>query len=744
MNTPAASTRVELAIEGMSCASCAATISRALGAHPAVTSAAVNFALGRATVGVRPGADPAALDRLIEDLGYRVKPGSARADAIDIEQSERDALWARMWTAVVLAVPVVLMGMAHGLTFPGSKVAQLILTTPVVFYAGWPYWAGAARALRRRSADMNVLVSLGAGAAYAYSTVATLAPGWLATASQGHHGGALPLYFEAAAAVMALVLVGRYLELRARGNATLALRSLQALSPNDAHRLLDGKEQAVAASELRPGDSVAVRPGERVPADATVLTGSSELDESLLTGESMPVPKSPGDALHGGTLNGMGFITARVTALAKDSAGARLVEAVMVAQSSRAAIQRLVDRISRLFVPAIVAISVLTFLLWLAFTPPGAGLAPALAPAISVLVIACPCALGIAVPMAFAVASGRAAHRGLLLRNVQALERAGSIDTVVFDKTGTLTRGQMSVTRRAIAPSADEQAVLRLAASLELGSEHPVAKALIEEAKGRGICLALPESVRTEPGAGIAGTVEGMAVRAGTEAFLSSHGIYTSPLRAHAVHLAREGLSPVWVAVDGQAVAVFGLADELRPEASELVAALHGRGIEVVLLTGDAPEPAGRVAGALGIDQVESRVRPEDKRARLEARRSRGQRVAMVGDGVNDAPALAAADFAIALASGSNVSAALADVTLTRGDLRGVLEAMDLAAAASRVIRQNLAWAFLYNLIAIPIAAGALFPSFGWSLSPMLASAAMTLSSLSVVVNSLRLQRFPR
>ncbi|XXX75927.1 heavy metal translocating P-type ATPase [Sorangium sp. So ce134] len=750
--------RIDLPVEGMTCAACVRRIERALLAIPGVSDAKVNLVTRTATAAFDPSAASAtALVAAIEGAGYSVpersaSPSGAAVAPVDraaaAEESldgERRVLRRDFGLSLALSVPLLVLGMSHG-RIPGAdgtigRFVQLALATAVVVGPGRRFFRLAWVALRHRAADMNTLVALGTGAAWVYSAVAVVAPQLFPHAE---HGVRPHVYFEAAGAIISFVLLGKLLETRARKRLTDAVRGLVALQPKTARRLRGDVEEEIPAAALSPGDVVRVRPGERMPSDGEVVSGASAVDESMLTGEGLPVDKVAGAAVFGGTLNQSGQLAVRITKTGAGTALARIVEAVEQAQGSKAPIARLADTVSGVFVPVVLGIAALAFVAWAAADPSATGFAAAVERFVAVLVIACPCALGLATPAAVAVGTGRGAELGVLVKGGAALEAASRVDTVLVDKTGTLTAGRPQLA--AVKPLADasEDELLRLVGSAELGSEHPVAKALVEGARARGLPLAAPEGFRADAGRGVAVRVEGREVRIGTARYLAELGIDAAPLEELAQGLARRGNTPSFVAVDGRLAGLVAVADLPTPEAREAVAALHRLGVRVAMVTGDREATARAVAQQLGIDEVFAEVRPEDKARIVREARERGRVVAMVGDGINDAPALAGAHVGIAVASGTDIAVAAADVALLRGGIAALPTALGLARATLRTIRQNLFWAFVYNVIGIPIAAGALYPMTGWLLSPVLASAAMSLSSVSVLLSSLRLRRFRR
>jgi Cu+-exporting ATPase len=773
----------DLPITGMTCAACARRIERQLSRVPGVQDASVNFATSHATIHYDPHVTGVAdLVETVVDTGYgvagvggvgddvrgAVSPIQAAVVSADASAPEAEdpleraqaaeyrQLLRRFLVAVVLALPVLILAMSHGriaaLNFPGVAWVELALTTPVIACAGAPFFRGAWAALRHGAADMNTLVAVGTGAAYLYSVAATIAPRWFAAVADGGAGmtametGAPSIYFEAASAIIALVLLGRLLEARARSRTGDAIRRLAGLQARTARITRDGVEVDVPVDAVVAGDIVLVRPGEKVPVDGLVVEGESSVDESMLTGESLPVEKRPGDTVFGATLNAStGAFRFRATRVGKDTALQQIVRMVQEAQGAKAPIARLADQVSGVFTPIVLGIALLTFLVWLALGPAGpTHFTTALVNAISVLIVACPCALGLATPTAILVGTGVGADRGVLIRGGAALERANKIQVLVLDKTGTITHGRPELTDTIALGGTDANDLIRLAASAERSSEHPVAEAIVRAARARDLPLTEAATFRAIAGHGIEAGVDGRALLVGAARLLHDRAI---PLPAEAVAqadaLAAAGKTPLYIALDGRLAGILAVADTVKPEAASVVSALRGRGIQVVMLTGDNPSTAASVAQQVGIDRVLACVLPDGKASEVKRLQQDGRIiVAMVGDGINDAPALTQADIGIAIGTGTDVAMAASDITLIRGDLNGVLIAIDLSRATLRTIRQNLFWAFVYNAIGIPIAAGALYPWTGWLLSPMLASAAMSLSSVSVITNSLRLRGF--
>jgi len=651
----------------------------------------------------------------------------------------------RFWIGAALAVPVVAlsMGAMAGLdaVIPPmvSLWCQAVLASIVVLWAGWPFFVRGWASLVARSLNMFTLIALGTGVAWLYSLAATLAPGLFPAALHDHHG-MVPVYYEAAAVIVVLVLLGQVLELSARARTSGAIRALLRLAPATARRITDAGEADVPLDSIAAGDHVRVRPGEKVAVDGKVLEGRSTVDESLVTGESAPVEKQPGDTVIGGTLNGSGTLVVEAQKVGRDSMLARIVAMVADAQRSRAPIQRLADRISGWFVPAVIAVAVLAFLVWIMLGPePRLGFA--LTVAVSVLIIACPCALGLATPMSVMMAVGRGAQAGVLVRNAEALERMERVDTLVVDKTGTLTEGRMSLVDTVPADGFDADTVLRLVAGVESASEHPLGAALVAGAKARGLAIPAVTDFESPTGRGARGMVEGRAVLAGSGDYLGGLGVDVAPLAARADELRQGGASVIFAGIDGKAAGLFAIADAVKPSTPGALAALRQAGVRVVMLTGDNRVTAEAVARKLGITEVEAGVLPDRKGAAVLALKTQGRIVAMAGDGVNDAPALAAADVGIAMGSGTDVAMESAGLTLLKGDLGGIVRARLLSAAAMRNIRQNMFFAFVYNGIGVPLAAGVLYPAFGILLSPMVGAAAMALSSVSVIGNALRLRR---
>ena len=654
----------------------------------------------------------------------------------------------RFWIGLALALPVFLLemgghltGLQHTLGRQTSNIIQLVLATPVVLWAGWPFFERGWASLKTRNLNMFTLIAMGTGVAWVYSVVATLWPDLFPASMRDAHDGSVAVYFEAAAVITVLVLLGQVLELNARERTSGAIRALLDLSPKMARRIRpDGTDEDVRLEEIAAGDRLRVRPGENVPVDGEILEGRSAIDESLVTGESMPVTKSAGETVIGGTTNQSGAFVMRADKVGRDTVLARIVQMVADAQRSRAPIQRLVDQVSAWFVPAVIAVAILAFAAW-SLWGPEPRLAYALIAAVSVLIIACPCALGLATPMSIMVGVGRGAKSGVLIKNAEALERMEKVDTLLVDKTGTLTEGKPRVVAIRTATGLDETELLRLAASLERGSEHPLAAAIVQSAKERGLALTEPEGFDSPVGKGVIGTVEGRRLVIGNRRIMADAAIDIAALDEAADALRHDGATAIFVAVDGKAAGVIAIADPVKPTTPGAITALKEAGIRVVMLTGDQRTTAEAVARRLGIEDVEAEVLPEEKSAVVTRFKGKNHVVAMAGDGINDAPALAAADVGIAMGTGTDVAMESAGVTLLKGDLTGIVRAHALSAATMANIRQNLFFAFIYNAAGVPVAAGVLYPVFGLLLSPMIAAAAMSLSSVSVVANALRLNR---
>jgi P-type Cu+ transporter len=733
---------VTLPVEGMTCAACQANVQRALNQTPGVEKAAVNLMTNQAAIVFDPAlTSPAALVEAINEIGYSSSlPGAATPSVAADEREQQHADEYRHLLRQALVSLAIGGGMMAMMPFMDAAAhaagswtyASFIATTFVMAWAGRRFYTRAYKAFRHRTADMNTLIAIGTGAAYVYSLAATFAPGLL------HSGGVrADVYYEAVVLIIALVLLGNAMEARAKRQTTRALRDMAGLQPSTARVRRDAAELDLPIAQVIVGDTVLVRPGERFPVDGVIVAGSGAVDESMLTGESLPVDKQPGDRVVGATINRTGALEVRATAVGAASVLAQIVRLMRDAQGSQAPIQRLADRVSAVFVPAVLVIAVITFATWM-IMPAEPSLVRALTAAVAVLIIACPCAMGLAVPTAVMVASGRGAAAGVLIKGGEPLERLASVDTVILDKTGTLTEGRPRVERVVFVPGTDEQTTLAWIAAVERRSEHPLAMAIADFHPAATAVSVTDFEALT--GKGVRARVNGAPVLIGTEPLLNAGGIDTATLRQTTDEWAAAGRTPVLAAFDGAVVAAFAIADVLRPNAASVVARLKAAETRVLMLTGDRRVTAEAIAEQAGIDEVIAEVLPDAKIATVTSLQREGRIVALVGDGFNDAPALAQADVGIAMASGTDIAAEAADVTLMRSDLAGVADALTLARLTMTTMRQNLFWAFIYNVVGIPIAAGVLYPAFGLQLSPVLASAAMAFSSVSVVTNSLRLR----
>ena len=667
--------------------------------------------------------------------------------AVEEENPELREMTRRFWVSVALTVP--LLAIAMGDMLPGMPVKsalplgrlewlELALATPVVLWGGWPFFQRGWASIVNRSTNMFTLIAMGTGVAYVYSLVATVFPGIFPPAFR-EMDGRPAVYFEAAAAITTLVLLGQVLELRARSRTGTAIRALLDLSPKMARVVRDGSEHDIPLEQVKPGDLLRVRPGEKVPVDGVVLEGASAIDESMITGESIPVEKKAGDRVIGATVNATGSFVMRAERVGSETLLAQIVQMVAKAQRSRAPIQRVADRVAGWFVPAVIAIAVLTFIVWGIFGPEP-RMAHALVNAVAVLIIACPCALGLATPMAIMVATGRGAHAGVLIRDAQALETMEKVDTLIVDKTGTLTTGKPAV-EAVLASGVTDGELVRLVASLEQGSEHPLGAAVVEAAKANGLPLGKVEGFESYTGMGVSGKVDGKSVAAGNEKLLQKLGIDMSGLSSQAESLRREGQTVIFAAINGKAAGVIGIADAVKDSAGQAIRDLKSEGLRIVMLTGDSRATAAAVAQKLGITEYQAEVLPDHKSEVVEQLQKQGRTVAMAGDGINDAPALAQAQVGIAMGTGTDVAMESGGITLVKGDLSGIVRARRLSRATMKNIRQNLFFAFIYNSIGVPVAAGILYPFFGILLSPILAAAAMSFSSVSVIGNSLRLRK---
>ncbi|VBB47722.1 Copper-exporting P-type ATPase A [uncultured Desulfatiglans sp.] len=737
----------EFPVTGMTCVNCAANIERALKKKvPGVLNAAVNFAAERVHVDYVPGLT--GIDDIlsaVEAAGYGALRPEDTAEGDDAEQAARRAEIAdqtrKFMVGAIFTAPLFFLSMGRdfGLFGPWSHAAWVnwllfALATPVQFFTGWDYYTGGWKSLRNRSANMDVLVAMGSSVAYFYSLALLFYP------PLGEH-----VYFETSAVIITLIKLGKMLEARTKGKTGGAIRKLMDLRPKTATIRTDGEEKQIPLTMVQVGDTLVVRPGESIPVDGVVLEGASAVDESMLTGEPLPVDKSQGDSLAGGTINGEGLLLFRATRVGRDTALARIIRLVQEAQGSKAPIQALADRVAAIFVPGVILIAFGTFFLWWAV---GGAFVPAMIRLVAVLVIACPCALGLATPTAMMAGTGKGAEQGILFKKSEALESATKLDTIVFDKTGTLTIGKPLVADIVpVEPSSfGSEALLKLAASLERGSEHPLGRAMVQEAEERRIELSKPEAFSAARGMGVSGRVDGRAVMVGKPGWFEEQGLDLTPVTDALQALRGEGKTVMLVVVENRPAGLIAVADRVKPEAADAVQALHATGLRVVMLTGDNRETAEAIAGEVGIDDVVAEVRPEDKSARIKAMQDSGHRVGMVGDGINDAPALAQADVGLAIGTGTDVAIETADVILASGRLKGVPNAIGLSRLTMATVKQNLFWAFFYNVALIPVAAGILapfeaFPEFLRHLHPILAALAMATSSVTVVSNSLLLYR---
>jgi Cu+-exporting ATPase len=738
-------------VSGMTCASCVARVEQALLSLPGVISANVNLASEKATVEYIEGTAIADLRRAVQEAGYSL--GSEAETLADVNTAARQeirSLRNRLVLAVVLAATIMLL-MWTPVFFTGNAYLLWALATPVQFWAGWRFYRGAWGALRHRTADMNTLIAVGTSAAYLYSMVAVLFPGIFTG------GGLEPdLYFDTSATIIALILLGRFLEARARGQTSEAIKKLIGMQPKTALVIRNGEEKVIPVEEVQVGDLIMVRPGGRVAVDGIIRQGYSSIDESMITGESIAVEKKVGDEVIGATINKTGSFQFEATKVGKDTTLAQIIRLIEEAQGSKAPVQRLADVIASYFVPVVIGIAIVTFIAWYFVGPPPA-LTFAFLNFVAVLIIACPCALGLATPAAIVVGTGKGAEHGILIRSAEALEKSHQISTVLLDKTGTLTRGEPKVTDIVAVPSSYQDEVLRLAASAEHSSEHPLGQAIVKAASERKLELSTTSEFKAIPGQGVEALVEGKKLVLGNLGLAKARGLSLNGLEAEAERLWQEGKTVMFLGMDSRAVGIIALADTIKPNAREAVAALHRLGIEVAMLTGDNRRTAEAIAREVGIDRVLAEVLPERKAQEVKKLQDEGKVVAMVGDGINDAPALAQADVGIAIGTGSDVAVETGDITLISGDLMAMVTAISLSKRTMRTIKQNLFWAFAYNTALIPVAAGVLYFAFGRTgvptglhfilgdygfLNPILAAAAMAFSSITVVFNSLRLRRF--
>ncbi|RJX22558.1 MAG: copper-translocating P-type ATPase [Desulforudis sp.] len=740
--------RVTFPIRGMSCASCVQRVEEVLSRIDGVHRANVNFATEKATVDYDPSVVSVAdLQGAVRDTGYQVEALEQQADE-DRERVARERALRRLtldFTVGAFFTTIVLIGSLPHMYPPWGQfapyiltapLALLLLTAPVQFGSGWRFYVGGYAALRHGTADMNVLVVMGTTTAWGYSAAMTLFPNFLTGL-----GFPYQLYYDVATVITTLIVLGRLLEARARGKTSEAIRKLMGLQAKTARVIRDGDEADIPIEEVVVGDIIRVRPGERVPVDGVITSGQSAVDESMLTGESIPVEKGVGDEVVGATINKTGSFTFEATKVGRDTVLAQIIQLVEEAQGSKAPIQRLVDVVAAYFVPAVVGTAALTFVLWFIFGPPPA-LIFALTTFIAVLIIACPCALGLATPTAIQVGTGKGAENGILFKGSESLETAHRVQAVVFDKTGTLTEGKPALTDLVLRGGFSEDDVLKWVASVESRSEHPLGEAIVAGAKERGLPLVEPEEFEAIPGHGVRARVDGRAVLIGNRKLMADRQIAIEDLEETAERLSGEGKTPVFVAIDGSGTGTVAVADTLKENSAKAVKELQRLGIEVIMMTGDNRRTAEAIAKKVGIKRVLAEVLPEHKAQEVKRLQEEGKTVAMVGDGLNDAPALAQANVGVAIGTGTDVAIEASDVTLITGDLRGVVTALQLSKATIGMIKQNLFWAFAYNIVLIPVAAGVLYPLYGILLNPMLAAAAMAFSSISVVLNSLRLRWF--
>jgi Cu+-exporting ATPase len=735
---------VRLSISGMSCAGCVSSVEKALKRVDGVDSATVNFA--EHTAAVEGNADLPALIAAVSAAGYEAAELQAMDDGAGKqakEQAEFRRLLKKAVVAAAVGAPLFVLGMAGWLPDIDSGTGRLawaaigMASLFVLWYSGGHFFTGALKSARNHNANMDTLIALGTGAAWLYSMVVVALP--QVVPETARHA-----YFEAAAIIIALINLGSALEMRARGRTSEAIKRLIGLQPRTARVIRNGVEQDVPIDEVGLDDTLRVRPGERIAVDGEIIDGGSSIDESMLTGEPVPVNKKEGDEVAAGTINKSGTFLFVARRIGRDTALARIIEMVRTAQASKPAIGRIVDKVSAVFVPTVMIIAVITFLAWYNFGPTGNNVTFAVITAITVLIIACPCALGLATPISIMIGVGKAAEFGALIRNGDALQQAGRLDTIVLDKTGTITEGHPSVTDIATANGWQEEELLRFAASLEQASEHPLAEAVVEAARGRGIGLADTSGFNAIAGHGVEANVDGKAIVLGSRKLMADRGVDVAGLAEMAERLADNAKTPVYVAVDGNAAGIIGIADAIKEDSKDAIAQLRGAGLKVVLLTGDNRATADAVARAVGVDDVLAEVLPGDKADKVAALQDAGERVGMVGDGINDAPALARADVGFAIGTGTDVAIESSDITLMHGSLQGVVDAIHVSRATVRNIKQNLFGAFVYNALGIPVAAGVLYGVLGVLLNPMIAGAAMAMSSLTVVSNANRLRLIER
>ena len=739
--------KVLLPIQGMTCASCVNKVEKALNSLKGVVHASVNFATERASVEYIPEEVTVRdLKRAVREAGYQVLEVKEE-DIVEKERLAREAelsrvKWKFITGAFLLAPILILMYGAtplekwFGLSKKMNFFIQFLLATPVQFWAGWQFYVGFWKAARHKTSDMNTLIAVGTSAAYLYSLIVTF----------GSHlimvkGLMVDVYFDTSAAIIVLILLGRFLEARAKGKTSEAIKKLIGLQPKTARVIRNGNEMDIPVADVFPGDVVVVRPGEKIPVDGTVKEGYSSVDESMVTGESLPVEKKTGDRVIGATINKTGTFKFEATKVGKDTVLAQIIRLVQEAQGSKPPIARMVDVIASYFVPIVILIAIVTFIVWYLFGPHPA-LTYALLNFVAVLIIACPCALGLATPTSIMVGTGKGAENGILIRGAEALETAHQLTTIVLDKTGTLTKGEPSVTDIIESEKFSKEEILTLAASAEKGSEHPLGEAIVNKAKIENLGLLDPKDFQAIAGYGIEATIDSRKILLGNLKLMEERKVFLNGFLEKAEHLSSEGKTPMFLAVDGEAAGIIAVADTLKENSKEAVEALHRMGLEVVMLTGDNQRTAKAIARQIGIDRVLAEVLPEMKAEEVRRLQGKGKKVGMVGDGINDAPALAQADVGIAIGTGTDVAMESSDITLIGGDLRGIVTAIALRKATIRNIRQNLFWAFAYNTILIPVAAGILFPFFGILLNPIFAAGAMAFSSVTVVTNALRLRKF--